>query len=133
MPPKRILMIAMGVRILLWACLLFAFFLGPRTIEDNLFPCFWVERLGMQCATCGATRAVVWALHGNFPAAFAVNPVVTAAILPILAFLLITDLVVVFIRTLAKRQVLSPFEYIFVAFAGPLAPLTPPARGGKKQ
>jgi hypothetical protein len=36
--------------------------------------CFFRERLGIPCPTCGMTRSVILTLHGCLPAAFALNP-----------------------------------------------------------
>ncbi|MGI5897257.1 MAG: DUF2752 domain-containing protein [Oscillospiraceae bacterium] len=125
MPPKKFLYIAMAVRLAVWAGIALLLLFGDQIIRENLLPCFWVQNFGKECATCGATRAVVSVLHGNFSAAAAYNPVVAFAVLPIFGFLLLSDLAVLLFRLVTRRRCLSLFEYIFVVFAGPLAPLTP--------
>lgn len=132
MPPKKFLYIAMAVRLVIWAGIALLLFFGEEMIQENLLPCFWVQNFGKECATCGATRAVVSILHGDFAGAAAYNPVVAFAFFPIVSFLLVSDLAVLLFRFITKRRCLSLFEYIFVVFAGPLAPLTP-CNGEKSQ
>ncbi len=125
MPPKKFLYIAMAVRLAVWAGIALLLLFGDQIIRENLLPCFWVQNFGKECATCGATRAVVSILHGDFAGAAAYNPVVAFALFPIVSFLLVSDFAVLLFRFITKRRCLSLFEYIFVVFAGPLAPLTP--------
>ncbi len=48
--------------------------------------CIFHHVTGEPCLTCGATRAAIALLHGNFPAAFALNPLATFAMLAAIAF-----------------------------------------------
>ena len=47
--------------------------------------CIFHHFTGEPCLTCGATRAAIALLHGNFPAAFALNPLATFALLAAIA------------------------------------------------
>lgn len=48
--------------------------------------CIFHRVTGEPCLTCGATRGAIALLHGNFPAAFALNPLATFAMLTAVAF-----------------------------------------------
>lgn len=130
MPNRVYLRVAMGVRILLWALVLFAVLFGEELMQSNAMPCMFVTRFGVECPSCGSTRAVVSLLHGDFASAAAYNPVVAFALVPILAVLLVSDLVVILVRKLTGRRMLSPFEYCFIVFGGKLVALSPV---GKKE
>ena len=47
--------------------------------------CIFHHVTGEPCLTCGATRAAIALFHGNFPAAFALNPLATFAMLAAIA------------------------------------------------
>ncbi|MGE5487340.1 MAG: DUF2752 domain-containing protein [bacterium] len=48
--------------------------------------CLFKNLLGIECFGCGMTRAIAAALHGNFDAALALNPLVAAALPILIAF-----------------------------------------------
>ncbi len=53
--------------------------------------CLFRNLFGLRCPACGLTRAFCCALHGDFGAAFAYNPLVVVA-LPVCAIAAIYDL-----------------------------------------
>lgn len=63
-------------------------------MEEFMFPCLNKQFFGLDCLGCGAQRAFILVLQGNFKAAFQMYP----AIYPILLLLLflITDLFIKF-------------------------------------
>lgn len=122
MPEKMFLRIAMVARVCLWALLLAAVLFGKNIIESNVLNCFWVERFGMECATCGASRAVVSLFSGDFSAAVAWNPVVTLALVPVFGFFLLSDLFVMVWNLFGKKRRLSPLEYCFSVFGATFRP-----------
>ena len=50
--------------------------------------CYLKAFTGIPCPTCGSTRAVACLAHGDLPGAFAMNPLVTAALLALLPWAL---------------------------------------------
>ena len=118
MPKKLYLRIALAARIALWGVIAFIALFGKWIVAGRYFPCLMYEQFGVQCSTCGASRAVVSLLSGNVAAAAELNPVITFGVVPLLGFLLLSDLVVMIMNVVSKKRRLSPFEYLFAVFDG---------------
>lgn len=48
--------------------------------------CLFKQRFGFPCPTCGVTRSVLLALHGNFRQAFEINPAGTLFVIGMVLF-----------------------------------------------
>ena len=119
MPEKKVyLTIAKAARIAVWALLAAALLFGKEFVAGHYLPCFWYEHFGWECSTCGASRAVVSLLSGDFSAAVEFNPVVTLGLVPVFIFLLLSALAVVVWNLFSKKRRLTPFEYCFAIFGG---------------
>jgi len=118
MPKKLYLRVALIARIALWGLIAFIALFGKWIVAGHYFPCLMYERFGIQCSTCGASRAVVSLLSGDLAAAAELNPVITFGIVPILGFLLLSDLAVVIWNLFSKKRRLSPFQYLFAVIDG---------------
>ena len=58
------------------AVLAFLAIVPVETLKTFPVLCTWRNLLGINCPTCGLTRAVCCLLHGRFADAFAYNPLV---------------------------------------------------------
>jgi len=124
MPQKMYLRVAMAVRIAIWAAIVMVILFGRQLVESGLLGCFWNRHFGIVCATCGGSRAVISLLSGDFSGAAQLNPVVTYALLPIFAFLVVSDIVVLIWSLICGKRRLTPLEYCFSVFGAEFRPKT---------
>lgn len=83
---RRLSVAGVWVLVALGAAYLFAFNPG----RTGIFPsCPFRTLTGFNCPGCGTTRGLHQLLHGNFVAAFELNPLIILT-LPLLGYLLIT-------------------------------------------
>ena len=77
-------------------------------------PCPFRFLTGLQCPGCGSTRALHQILHGNFEAAFMLNPLLTLGI-PFMLFAFVRYSVIV-MRGGVPRSNALPAPYIYAMF-----------------
>ena len=131
MPQKLFMRISMIARIVVWVLVVAVLLFGRELVSGHYFPCMWYENFGWYCSTCGASRAVVSLLAGDFSAAVAYNPVVTIGLVPGFGFLLLSDLAVMVCNLFGKKRRLSPFEYCFSVFGATFRPYSEKGEGTK--
>jgi len=76
--------------------------------------CVFHTMTGYPCLTCGATRSAMAFFHGNFPAAFAWNPLVFAGYVGLTLFDIYAFVTVVLRRPRLRVVGLTPSEKSFV-------------------
>ena len=116
MPQMVYMKISMIARIVVWILIVAALLFGKSIVSGRYLPCMWYQNFGVYCSTCGASRAVVSLLEGNFQAAISYNPIVTLGLVPVFGFLILSDLIVMIWNLFGKKRRLSPFEYCFAVF-----------------
>ncbi len=131
MPQKLFMRISMIARVVVWVLAVAILLFGRELVSGHYFPCMWYENFGWYCSTCGASRAVVSLLEGDFSAAVAYNPVVTLGLVPVFGFLLLSDLAVMVWNLFGKKRRLSPFEYCFSVFGATFRPRCEKREGTK--
>lgn len=75
--------------------------------------CFYYKNFGVQCPSCGATRAFFSLLHFDFKKAFLYNPVFTLVFYPFTILIFLQDLIVCILNVFKKTNKISLLEYIF--------------------
>ena len=74
--------------------------------------CYWNDKYGILCPTCGMTRATINILRLNFREALKYHAVYTGIIFPIAFILVVNDIHMIFKRCLTKKMELSIIEKI---------------------
>ena len=108
---RRSTIVAIWSLIIAGAVYLFIFEPGKTGF---FLPCPFRILTGLNCPGCGVTRALHQLLHGNFEAAFMLNPLFLIAI-PFLLFALIRYSVIV-MRGGVPRPNALPAPYIYAIF-----------------
>lgn len=108
---RRSTIVAIWSLIIAGAVYLFLFEPGKTGF---FLPCPFRFLTGLNCPGCGVTRALHQLLHGNFEAAFMLNPLFLLAI-PFLLFALIRYSVIV-MRGGVPRPNALPAPYIYAIF-----------------
>ncbi len=96
---------------LLWPCVSAGIFAPAAAWFAFGLPwpeCLFHKLTGVPCVTCGATRAAIQFLHGNFIAAWTWNPLVTVALIGIAAFNAYAVAVLLFGLPRLRLKPLSP-------------------------
>ncbi|MFZ2539067.1 MAG: DUF2752 domain-containing protein [Oscillospiraceae bacterium] len=76
-------------------------------------PCLFNEIFDIVCPSCGASRAFIAIILGEFQSAIGFNPVFTLALYPILFILLLQDIFVAIQRVIKKQDEISIIEFVF--------------------
>lgn len=102
------------VRILIYTVcfLLLLFYLWLCSFEIG-FPCLFREFFGITCPGCGATRAAISLLWGDFKAAAQFHPIFALAIYPIAVFLMLQDLFIAGYRVICRKDSTSILEFVW--------------------
>lgn len=74
--------------------------------------CYWNDKYGILCPTCGMTRATINIFKFNFSEALKYHAVYTGIIFPIAFILVVNDIYMIFKRCLTKKMELSIIEKI---------------------
>ncbi len=74
--------------------------------------CYWNEKFGILCPTCGMTRATINILRFNLREAINYHVVYTCIIFPLLCILAINDIYIVIKRSIKKNFEISVIEKI---------------------
>lgn len=98
------------IRLVVYILIIYVTF---RLINNNTrILCFWNERYGILCPSCGATRATLSILKGDILKAFNYNLVYTISIFPLACIFIIEDVIMMLLRILKitkKRSLLETF------------------------
>lgn len=81
--------------------------------NNTRFICVWNEKYGILCPSCGATRATLCILHGNFISAFNYNLIYTIAIFPLVCIFVLEDILMIILRRFKLTRKRSLVETIF--------------------
>lgn len=83
-------------------------------IENKMyFRCYFKENFNLLCPSCGATRATISIFKGDIMQAAKYNLIYTLAVFPIIMFMIIEDIIVIFLRLIKKTKASSLFETMF--------------------
>lgn len=75
--------------------------------------CFYYKNFGVQCPSCGATRAFFSLLNFDFKKAFLYNPIFTIVFYPLTLLIVLQDLSICILNLVRKTDKISLLEYIF--------------------
>lgn len=81
--------------------------------NNTRFVCFWNEKYGILCPSCGATRATLSILKGDILKAFNYNLVYTVSILPLAFGFLLEDILMILLRIFKLTKARSLLETLF--------------------
>lgn len=99
------------LRIIAYVVIVVALVLLKFTTILNI-PCVIHERTGIDCPTCGFTRAVTSILNFNFVDAFNYNTFFTVVIFPVFTFLFVQDVIYIVLSIINKKEYKSYVEII---------------------
>lgn len=100
------------LRIIAYIVVIVALILLKFTTLLNI-PCVIHTKTGLDCPTCGFTRAVTSILNFNFLDAINYNAFLTVVIFPIFTFLFIQDVLYITLGIIKKKEYKSYIEIIF--------------------
>lgn len=103
----------------LWTCVRLALYLLVAIVvvfgvKGKIYlNCFFVEKFGITCPACGATRATVAVFSGNILSAIEYNAFYSLVIFPLTMFLVLEDVYTVVKRSVYKKSKVSLIEVMF--------------------
>lgn len=109
---SKIKLIFRIIRIVFYVSLILTFIIIPCSYFENANTiCFIKRTIGIDCPTCGVTRAFSNIMHLNFKKAYEFNSIFTIAICPICLCLFIIDSVTIIKDFIKKENTETVFEY----------------------
>lgn len=79
-------------------------------LEKIKLDCYWKEKFEILCPACGLTRATLNFMKLNFKEALHFNAFYTCILLPLVLFLVINDVYIIFKRYITKKKDISFIE-----------------------
>ncbi len=110
---KNIKFISRILRLIFYIVFFTAFIIIPTETFYRGSICMIYNVTGLECPTCGVTRAFSSIMHFQFINAFKLNPIFTLMICPICVSVFFQDIFIIVSNFIKKKDSYSLIEYLF--------------------
>lgn len=110
---KNIKFILRILRLIFYITFFTAFIIIPTETFYKDSICMIYNITGLECPTCGVTRAFSSIMHFQFKNAFNFNPIFTLMICPICVSIFFQDIFIIVSNFIKKKDSYSLIEYLF--------------------